>query len=319
MDHTLKVSPLQPIGEAGPLALGCWAFGGRDWGPQEERDSVAAMEAAWDCGVRHFDTALAYGGGASERLCGEFLRHRRESAYLATKGMPGLHPHTITDSLETSLRNLGTDHLDLYYLHWPRRGLDLRPYMEALESARERGLIRAIGVSNLGPAEMDQVREVGTINAHQLCYNLLWRRAERDVIPYCARHGIAMLSYSSLAQGILAGRFGHEPVFAPGDVRSTTVLFEPDVWPVVHRAVTELERVAAAAGRPVQHLAVQWIREQRHITTIIVGSRNAPQATDNVAALAGTLSPEVLRQITEISDRVQQGLPEAGNIFRYDP
>lgn len=307
------------IRQAGVLALGCWAFGGTGWGRQSDDDSRAAMAAAWDAGVRHWDTALAYGGGHSESLCAAFLKGKRDEAYVATKGVPGSHPDSILESLETSLRNLETDYVDLYYLHWPRRGVDLRPSMERLESARARGLIRAIGVSNFAPAEMDQVREVGTIDAHQLCYNLLWRRAERDVIPYCARRGIAMVSYSSLAQGILAGRFARDAVFEPGDSRSTTVFFDPDAWPFVYDATEDLARLASSVGRPLHYLAVQWILEQRCMTAVVVGARNGHQAKDTVAALDGRLTQDVVKQMTEISDRVQARLPNEENIFRYYP
>ena len=129
---------------------------------------------------------------------------------------------TILTSLaevEGSLDRLGVDFVDLYYIHWPRTGWDMRPSMEGLERARAEGKIGAVGVSNFSVAEMEQVAEVGTIDAHQLGYNLIWRYAEEDVIPWCRAHGVKVVVYSTMAHGILTGKFGRDPGLREGDQR----------------------------------------------------------------------------------------------------
>lgn len=277
------------------------------------------MGAALDVGVTHWDTALAYGAGRSEILCGKFIKGKREEVYLATKGVPGVHPGSIVDSLRTSLRNLGTDHVDLYYLHWPLRGVDMRPYMELLEAEREAGTIGAIGVSNFSVQEMVQVQEVGTIDVHQLCYNLFWRAAEDDLIPYCTRNGIAVASYSSIAQGILTGKFPRRPALPAGDARSGTVFFREEVWPHLWEATEELRSVASDLGCAVHHLAIQWIAQRGGIASILVGGRNGRQVRENAAALECRVPPEAMARVTEVADRVRKHLPDEGNIFGYYP
>ena len=300
------------------LALGCWAFGGTDWGPQRDGDSLEAMRAALEAGVTHWDTALAYGGGHSERLCAEVLKDQRDRVYLATKGVPGEHHDSILGSLVTSLRNLRTDYLDLYYLHWPRSNVDMRPCMERLETQRQRGVIRAIGVSNFTPAQMDALRQVGTIDVHQLGYSLVWRRAEADVIPYCRAHGIAMAAYAPLAQGILARQWDPVPTFEEGDSRAGTVFFQRDVWPHVRSVTATMNGVARDVGVPLRHLATQWVAS-RGFQPVIVGARNAAQVRDTAAGRRSVVTNELLETLTRLSDPLQRHLPADTNIFKYYP
>ena len=304
------------------LALGCWPFGGREWGGQDDADSMAAMETAFAAGINHFDTAIAYGRGASERVVGRFLAGggRREKVFLATKGnTPGASGEEITDSLDRSLANLDVDSIDLYYIHWPRKGKDMRPVMEALEAARRRGKIRAIGVSNFSVEQMEEVGEVGTINAHQLCYNLFWRYPERDVIPYCRDHNIAVVTYSTIAEGILTGKFSREVRFGDDDHRRNGVLFDPEVWPHVYDAVERLKAVAAGARRPLVELAIRWVASRPSVTSALVGARNAAQAAQNAAAMRGDVPQAVLESMTAISDEAILHVPDVGNIFRWYP
>jgi myo-inositol catabolism protein IolS len=301
------------------LALGCWTFGGAQWGGQEDPDSREAMEKAFELGITHFDTASGYGGGRSERVVGEFIRDKRDAIFLASKQGANAKMEKYAASIRSSLERLGTDYIDLYYIHWPNSKFDLRPSMEALVRAKEAGIVGAIGVSNFSIEQMEQVSEVGTIDANQLCYNLLWRWDEADIIPYCREHGIAVVSYSSIAQGILTGKFPKAPEFRDGDQRPSTTLFDPDVWPVVYDAVERMKPIAADAGRPLAHLAVRWVAKQPGITSILVGVRNAAQVAENAAAMEGEIDDEIFDRITRVSDRAKEMIPDTGNIFRYYP
>lgn len=302
------------------LGLGCWVFGGLQWGGQEDEDSRRAMQAAYESGINHFDTAAAYGRGHSEEIVGEFLRDKREDIYLATKFFPSEQTaEFVQQQLEASLERLQTDYVDLYYIHWPVTGKDLRPVMEGLEQARAAGKIKAIGVSNFSVEQMEQVSEAGTIDAHQLCYNLFWRFAERDIIPYCMEHNIAVITYSSIAQGILTGKFPREPQFREGDQRGKTVFFQPEVWPHVYEGVEQLKTLAAECGRSLTHLAIRWILEQPGITVELVGARDEAQMQENAAALEGDIPAEVFARMTEISAEVMRHIPDVGNIFQFYP
>ena len=302
------------------LALGCWSFGGSQWGGQEDEDSRHAMRAALDAGLTHFDTATGYGGGRSERLVGEFLAqdNRRERVFLASKFNIKKDMEDASEAVDASLERLQTEVIDLYYIHWPIAG-DLRPWMESLERCREAGKIKAVGVSNFSVEQMEQVAEVGRINALQVCYNLFWRFPERDVISYCREHDISVVTYSSIAQGILTGKFDRDPEFPEGDQRPKTVMFDDDVWPHVYEGVEALKPMAERAGQPLTHLAVQWVAAQPGVTSVLVGGRNAEQVRRNAVALDEPVDREILNEMTRVGDEVMEHVPDVGNIFRHYP
>jgi myo-inositol catabolism protein IolS len=166
---------------------------------------------------------------------------------------------------------------------------------------------------------MAQVSEVGKIDAHQLCYNLFWRPAEREVIPYCVANDIAVVTYSSIAQGILTGKFPREPQFREGDQRGKTVFFAPEVWPHVYEGVEQLKALSAECGRSLTHLAIRWVLEQPGIASALVGAREDVQLKENVAALDGDIAPEVFARMTAISEEVISHLPDVANIFGFNP
>ncbi|NWG76480.1 MAG: aldo/keto reductase, partial [Rubrivivax sp.] len=219
-----------------PLGLGCWSFGPDQWSGKEDANLLAAMDAALRCGITHFDTAADYGDGYSERLVGRFLASgQRDRVFLASKAnIDKMDARHMLEQVEASRARLQTDLIDLFYIHWPRTGKDMRPVMEGLETARRRGLIGAIGVSNFSVEQMEQVSETGHIDVHQLNYNLFWRYREQDIIPYCVDHQIAIVTYGSAAHGILGGRFSRHLNLPEGDQRREILLFRDDVWPHVY-------------------------------------------------------------------------------------
>ena len=199
----------------------------------------------------------------------------RDTVFLASKANPPeLTAASMYGMVEESLKRLATDRIDLYYIHWPRAGRDMRPVMEGLEQARREGRIGAIGVSNFSVDQMRQVEEVAPIAVHQLGYNLLWRHTEREIIPYCRERGIAVVAYSALAHGILTGKYGREPALAPGDQRHTILPFRADIWPHVHAGVEKLKGLAGELGVPLPALAIRWILQRPGIETVVVGARN---------------------------------------------
>jgi myo-inositol catabolism protein IolS len=323
MSRTSAVAPVRiaPVEkEHAPLALGGSIFGDNAHMRLIEADLLATMEAAVQQGITHFDTASGYGAGRSEELIGQFLQGRREQIFLASKAMiDQMDARLMLAEVDKSLRRLQTEVIDLYYIHWPRTGKDMRPIMEGLELARSQGKIRAIGVSNFSVAQMRQVSEVGEINAHQLCYNLLWRFAEAEVIPYCRERQIAVTTYSSIAQGVLTGKFPRHPQLRPDDQRARTVHFEAAVWPYVHAGVEKMKKVAEEVNRPLAHLAIRWVIEQPGITSAVVGAITPQQVEQNARALVGDIPNEVFQRLTAISDEVMPHIPNTGNPYRYHP
>ena len=189
------------------VALGCWPFAGGDvWGEQNDDDSIATAHAALDAGINFFDTAEGYGAGRSEQVLGRALVDRRDKAVIATKVSPNhLAPDDLIEACERSLRYLQTDYIDLYQIHWPNHDLPLSDAVEALQKLKQQGKIRAIGVSNFGVQDLSEMIALSECVTNQMPYNLLWRGIEEAVLPLCLENGVGILTYSTLAQGLLTG------------------------------------------------------------------------------------------------------------------
>jgi myo-inositol catabolism protein IolS len=315
----VRIGPVEKVHS--PLGLGCWSFGPDQWSGKEDANLLAAMDAAIRCGITHFDTAAGYGDGYSEQLVGRFLASgKRDQVFLASKAnIDEMDARRMVEQVTASLARLRTDRIDLFYIHWPRTGKDMRPVMEGLETARQRGMVGAVGVSNFSVEQMEQVSQVGRIDAHQLNYNLFWRYPEADLIPYCVEHAIAVVTYSSAAHGILGGRFSRDLNLPEGDQRREILLFRDDVWPHVYAAVEELKALAAEIGRPLIHLGIRWVLHQPSVTSVLVGARNAHQVEQNAAALEGEIPARVFERMTAISDETQKHIPHVGNVFGHYP
>ncbi len=305
-----------------PLGMGGSFYGLSDYNQQAD-DLLAAMAVALDAGITHFDTAEGYGGGESEKLIGRFMAEdttRRDKMFLASKAnINDMSQQAVLEAIESSLKRLQTDVIDLYYIHWPRTGKDLRPLMEGLEMARAQGKIRAVGVSNFSVKQMQQVAEVGTIDAHQMGYNLLWRFPERDILPYCAENGIAVVVYSALAHGILSGKYARQLSFIEGDQRWRITLFRDDVWPQVYEAVEQFKQVAQRADHSLVHLALRWLLHQPAVTAVLVSAKNPQQAQANADALSGEIPSWVFDELDQLSASAAQTIPDEGNPFGYHP
>jgi myo-inositol catabolism protein IolS len=300
------------------FGLGCWPLGGDQWGSQDDEQSIAAIHHALDRSITHFDTAQVYGRGHGEDLLGRTLPAQRKNLFIATKLL-----FTVKERVETalsfSLKRLKCESIDLVYIHWPKRGADLAGMMEGLECARAKGIIRYIGVSNFSVDAMCEVMRAGHIDACQIGYNALWRKVEREIVPFCRKNNIEIISYGSLAEGILTGKFGVLPVFPVGDHRKNTVLFDQMVWPHVHKAVVEMKTIAAEAGVTLPTCALQWLLEKGKVNAVLVGARNPEQVDQNLAAATSEVQEQLLDAITAISNRLQDKLPDEGNVFKWYP
>lgn len=332
----------RPLGESGPsasiIALGAWVLGGgRLWG-QDTRDdeSVRAIHAAIDHGVNLIDTAPAYGFGRSEEVVGQALKGRRDRVLLATKcgmwwkdtrgsffteldGRPvyrSLRPDTLRIEIEDSLRRLGTDYIDLYQTHWPSVPPDhtaIADTMACLLEMRDQGKIRFIGVCNVSPEELNESRARAPIVSNQFRYSMLHREAEPEVLPLCASHRLATLTYMSLEQGLLSGKIGMDRVFQPSEFRSNAH-WNDWMVPANRRRVLELlagwQDLVDKYGCSLSQLVLAWTAVQPGVTHVLVGARTPAQAIENAHAgvLALTLEPvDVARIRREV---IALGQPE---------
>ena len=317
----MRYRPLGPSGiEASVIGLGAWAIGGWMWGGSDAADAVRAIHAALDAGVTLVDTAAVYGFGASEELVGRAIADRRSRVVLATKcGLvwdreDGEHffdsegrrihrllaPDSIRTELERSLRRLGVETIDLYQTHWQDPTTPVGETMAALLELQREGKIRAIGASNASAAQLAAYRAVGPLDTDQESYSMLDRAIEREQLPYCREHGVAMLAYSPLARGLLTGKVPPERTFGPGDHRADHPQFGVENRRRVAALLERLRPVAERHGLGFGQLAVAWALAQPGLTHALVGARTPAQALENARAGEVELLPEDLREIAAV-------------------
>jgi aryl-alcohol dehydrogenase-like predicted oxidoreductase len=304
--------------EASVVGLGTWAIGGWMWGGTDEASSVAAIRAALDEGVSLIDTAPAYGQGVAEEIVGRAISGRRDEVVLATKC--GLVWHTLQGNhffdydsgpvhrylgkesigyeVEQSLRRLGTDHIDLYLTHWQDPTTPVDDTMEALITLKDQGKIAAIGASNLSTAELETYAATGALDAIQEEYSMVERTIETTLLPIAAAHGIATLSYSSLALGLLAGTTGPERTFSGDDQRQANPRFSLANRTKVARLMETITPVAAAHGVTRAQVVIAWTLAQPGITFALCGARTAEQARENAGAGTMCLAADEVASIS---------------------
>ncbi len=277
------------------IALGTWAMGGWMWGGSDEQEAIRTIHAALDRGITLIDTAPVYGFGRAEEIVGKALAEgkRRDCAIIATK--VGLEwrdgrvyrnssPARIRREIEDSLRRLRTDYIDLYQVHWPDPLVEIETTAAVLGNLLMEGKVRAIGVSNYSPGEMDAFRRFAPIHTTQPPYNLFERDIENDVLPYAQKAGIAVLAYGALCRGLLSGKITAATRFDGDDLRKVDPKFHGPRFGQYLSAVAALDRFARKQyGKGVLALAVRWILDQ-----------------GGTVALWGARRPEQLAQVDEV-------------------
>ena len=305
----------RPLGSsdlnASVVGLGTWVFGGGAvWGDDtDDAESIHAIHAAQDAGINLIDTAPAYGWGRSEEVVGKAIKGRRDEVILATKcGLwtddnrgsfftefdgrimrRSLRPDTITIEIDRSLKRLGVDCIDLYQTHWPSVPPDFTPVadtMACLLKLRDGGKIRAIGVCNVS---LDELKENlrcgrGAVVSHQFRYSMLHRDAQRGLLPLCAEHSLATLTYMSLEQGLLTGKVGMDRVFKPTEFRSNEA-WNPWLVRSNRRRVLELlsrwSELTRKYNCTIAQLVIAWTVAQPGVTHALIGARTVAQAREN--------------------------------------
>jgi aryl-alcohol dehydrogenase-like predicted oxidoreductase len=289
------------IGKSGPttsrIGLGTWAIGGWMWGGTDEAQSIATIRSAVERGITLIDTAPAYGFGRSEEIVGKALAEGslRDKVQIATK--VGLawkdgkvfrdsRPARIRKEIEDSLRRLRTDYIDLYQVHWPDLETPIAETARTLADLRRQGKIRAIGVSNYLPAQMDAFRAVASLDAVQPPYNLFEREIDGDVLPYAKHTALTVLSYGALCRGLLSGRMTADTKFDGDDLRKVDPKFQGQRFRQYLAAVDQLKKLAQERfGKSVLALAVRWVLDQGP-TIALWGARN-PSQMDPIAEIGG--------------------------------
>jgi aryl-alcohol dehydrogenase-like predicted oxidoreductase len=268
------------------VALGCGNFGGVGSAPElfgqglSEREAFALMDAAWELGIDHFDTADAYGGGRSERMIGSWVLTRGVRPMITTKTFNpmdlgqdrGLAPARVLRQCVSSLDRLGVDHVDLYLAHEFDPDVPLDETFGAFEELRGAGRIGAYGVSNFDAAQLELALAAGAPDAIQNELSLLARHDEATVLPLCERERVAYLVFSPLAGGWLTGKYRRDEAFPAGS-RMTQ---RPDPYAafVSDEVFDRLERIATLAaegGRSMAGAALAWLLADPRVTQVVVG------------------------------------------------
>ncbi|MBX3438552.1 MAG: aldo/keto reductase [Planctomycetaceae bacterium] len=293
-----------------PVAMGCWPIAGITSVDVTEAESLATLRAAFDAGINFFDTAYAYGfEGESERMIGRVLADQREDVIIASKC--GIHweqgkqvkdarPDTIRREFEESLRRLGTDYIDLYYLHAPDPQTPISDSAGALRELLEAGSVRAVGVSNFHQVEwMDEFQAVCPITASQPHYNILQRDIEADRLPWCRAHEVSVVVYWPLMKGFLAGKLPRNHQWDPKDGRQKYPVFQGEQWERTHDFLDRLKVLAAQVSCSVAQLVIAWTIRQPGITAALCGAKRPAQIQETAEAMHIVLDENVMQGIAE--------------------
>ncbi|MFO7982133.1 MAG: aldo/keto reductase [Desulfuromonadales bacterium] len=270
------------------IALGTWAIGGWMWGGSEETESVETIHAALDQGVNLVDTAPVYGFGKSEQIVGKALAEygNRKEIVLSTKVClewtdEGVFRNGSRDRImkevEDSLQRLGTDYLDIYFVHWPDPTRPVAESAAAMRELHEQGVIKAVGVSNFTQDQMETFHQECPLHLAQPPYNIFERSIESDVKPWCERRDVALMTYGALCRGLLTGKMKADTTFEGDDLRKVDPKFREPRYEGYLKAVEKLEKVANKRfGKSLVPFAVRWVLE-KGVPIAIWGGRRPDQ------------------------------------------
>ena len=292
------------------MGIGCWSYGGGDyWGDQAQSDVDAVANTALDAGIVFFDTAVGYNEGRSEQSLGIALKHRRQEALIGTK-TGDTNPATLPDQLEGSLRRLQTDYIDLYMIHWPNPKYPVGEVFDALSRLKMEGKIRAIGICNFGCQQLSETLAVGAqIETNQLCYNLLSRAIELEIVPLCQQHQIGILAYMPLLQGILADRFKTLEEIPPQQSRFRH--FRPDREMSRHdeagaeaelwQTLEQIRQICREKDLPMSRLAIAWVMAKTAVSCVLVGTRNTAELAQNLEAVNYAMPADLVKKLDQLT------------------
>lgn len=306
---TLKNSDLR----VSRLCMGGCPMGGHGWGVVQEQELVSAVHAALDRGINFFDTADTYGLGQSERTLGRALGNRRDKAVVASKFGVRVEngrtfydnsPQWIRTACENSLRRLDTDYIDLYQVHYRDGKTEIHAVLDTLEALRREGKIRYFGLSNLTRKDYAGLEGLkGRFVSLQNQYSLACRDHEADILSLSGDLELSPLTWGSLGQGILTGKYDRNAVFGSDDRRSREVYvnFHGEKLLKNLEIVEHMRRVAAAYGKPVSAVAVRFILDYLPGSAVLCGVKRPEQILSNAEALGWQLSPEDLTLLERVS------------------
>ncbi len=305
------------------IGIGCWNFGG-DWDCSDDRKSEEIIYAAIDMGINFFDVAPVYGWGHSETVLGKALKKNnlRNKVLIASKGgllwndahetTNNLSGKSLLQEIDASLARLQTDYIDIYQMHWPDPNVPLEETAEALTVMKKAGKIRYVGLSNFSQQDIEKMMKYIDVHCQQSLYNMLERNpknyhsipldylTEREVLPTVKKYGQAFLPYSPLFQGLLAGKFSSGINFSKDDIRNANPKLVGPAFELYFDAADKLKKLAEEYGRPMNEMALNWLRQKPEVTSIIGGASTVEQLEQNIHCITWDIDEEMMNRIEEI-------------------
>lgn len=301
------------------VGLGTWAYGNDTFGRVEDKQSINAIRAAVDAGINLIDTAPAYGDGHAEEVVGRAIKGIRDQVIVASKCgthrdgpkyVRDLSPKTIRSEIESSLKRLNIEQIDLYQIHWPDPDTPLEESVEELLKLKKEGKFRHLAVCNFGIELMDQISEMTEIVSLQPQYSLLKRDIDQEILPYLIKNNLGSLSYGTLGGGILSAKYKERPDF--DDEKDNRAGFYPffreENWEQTQELIDLMREIAAAHNQSPAQLAINWAINRPGITTALVGAKTEKQAQENAAAADFKLSEEEMLSLSNKSEEVIKNL-----------
>ena len=310
------------------MALGCWALiSDLTWGKQDENDSIATIYAALDHGINFFDTAEMYRNGCSESLLGKALKNHRNGCIIASKvSSTPMKKDVVKNACEKSLKRLRTDYIDLYQIHWIDRSVPLSDTMEAFDELKKEGKILAIGVCNGNRGDISSLTNLVQLETDQLPYSLLWRAIEYDIYDKCIEKDIGILCYSSLAQGLLTGKFNSADDVPDGRARTrhfsrkrpNAKHGEDGCEKETFEAIANIRSICKEINETMANVSLARVSQKRGVNSVLVGARNPEQIKKNVKALDLKLSDEVISTLSKVTEKVKEILGPNADMWQSD-
>jgi len=299
------------------IGLGTWAIGGQwfwGWGPQDDKESVKAINEALDQGINWIDTAPAYGLGHAETIVGQAIKGRRDEITVATKcgrcwddpssGMifARLKAESVREEVEASLTRLDIDVIDLLQIHWPQPDEDIEEAWTEIARIAEEGKIRYAGVSNFSVSQMERALAIHPIASLQPPYSMVKRGIESAQLPFCKEHNIGVVAYSPMQAGLLTGKYNTDSVasLAEDDWRKRNEEFQEPRLSATVDVLEQLKPFTEQSGHTLAQLAVAWVLRRPEVTAAIVGARRPGQISQTAPAGDWILDVDIIQKINNM-------------------
>ena len=315
------------LGKDGPMlteiGLGTWAIGGPwtwGWGPQDDADSIATIRRTLDLGINWIDTAPVYGLGHAEEIVARAIEGHRHEVFIATKC--GLvwderrrvdrnnRPESIRKECEASLRRLNTDYIDLYQIHWPDPNTPVEDSWAEMVRLQEEGKVRYIGVSNFDVPLLEKCEAIHHVNSLQPPYSMVHRvkypEVEKEILPWCREHGVGVVAYSPLQNGLLTGKWNRQRLdnLPRDDWRRRSEFFTDPLFSQILEFTERLKPIAAKYNKTLTELAIAWVLMNPAVTSAIVGARKPEQVDEIIGGADWRIADEDMAAIEQLTAEI---------------